>query len=75
MGGVDPDGADLPRPPRWGLDGVEDVFVFEPRYEPDWVSDHETVTRDMLLDSAGRLIPLKIWDGGDWVSVTPDWVP
>ena len=72
---MDADGADLPCPPVEGLDGVEDVFVFEPGYEPEWLSDHVTVTRDMLVDSAGRLVPLKVWDGREWVAVTPDWLP
>jgi hypothetical protein len=49
--------------------------VFEPGHEPEWLSDHVTVTRDMLVDSAGRMIPLKVWDGREWVAVTPDWLP
>jgi hypothetical protein len=75
MSGVDAAGADLPRPPQWGPDGVEDVFAFDPGYAPEWTSEHVTVTRDELLDSAGRMVPLKVWDGVDWVAVASDWVP
>jgi hypothetical protein len=72
---VDADGADLPRPSQMGLDGVEEVFVFDPGYAPKRASEHVTVTRDELLDSAGRMVPLKVWDGGAWVAVASDWVP
>jgi hypothetical protein len=72
---MDPTGSDLPRPPKVGLDGPEDVFVFEPGYEPAWASGHITVTRDMLIDSAGRMVPLMVWNGDDWVPVSADWRP
>lgn len=71
---VDPDGADLPRPPREGLDGVEDVFVYEPGL-PGSGPDYLTVSKDMLLDAAGRLVPIMAWNGSDWVRVSPDWRP
>jgi hypothetical protein len=72
---VDPSGAALPRPPEAGLDGVEDVFVFEPGFEPEWASGYFTVTRDMLIDSGGRMVPKMVWNGSDWVTVSGDWRP